>query len=1236
LTRPFDKHLDSDELDVLVSKRTDIGMSSEILSNEALAEANGHVKSCQVCSRRVQMHEAVLGEIIGTGMRRDVQEGGNCIANVEWYRLAAGLLPEVETRALIKHAAQCGHCGPLLRHAADTLSDATTATEEDLLATLGSARHEWKRNLASTLSGNSQGRSTYGEWKSWWRKLFIWPVPAFVVGAILLVAVASWLGFRAFRQPSAAQLLAQAYVEHRTIEMRFFDAQYAPMHVERGAGGSSIDKSQALLKAEALIGENLKKTPNDPLWLQAKAQADLLDGNYDSSITSLQRALEAWPDASGLQTDLASAYFQRGMSGNRPADYTLAIDLLGQVLQKQPDNKTALFNRAIVFERMFLFGQAVEDWERYLRLDPSGEWSKEASERLERLKLRRQTHDKASREPMLEPAQLLERVDPRDEATWGFVDSRLEEYDHLVIKVWLRRAFPTAPEPRPSTAAFEALRALRLIATISRVKHADRWLEQLLTTSALPEFPNAISALVSAVTASEEADYASALNKSHISRELFLEMNNFAGLSRANFEEVFALHFSSNAPDCANHAAELVINAQRAHFTWITAQAQIEQGICQNSEGDYGSAKTILASAIKNAQFFGYPITEMRAHTMGGLVAWSEGNGDDAWSALTTGLERCWAGYCPAMTMYSMYANMDNFAEDSRRWYLQVPLAKEALVVLGDDPDHLMRAVEHNRLAKAAMLSHLPNLAREEFATANRLLSSVPQTDVTKNYRAGIQVDLAKLAMEEGDSRAAFIYLTEVSPRIPKIADHYLLFDYYQTLGHLQLKLHELDKARESLQWAVAFAERQLSSLQSEHDRLAWRQLSGNTYRDLVEIELAGDSKRSALGIWEWYLGIPLRSQTDGQHDSSLPGGNIFSLNRTGRRAPRLPDLDVGTRILDSLRNSTFISFAILSGRTAVWISDDRGIFFTWLQEDANEVVPLARRFRRLCSQRDVDPVVLRAVSRQLYDSLLAPIDSHFSASRTLVFEGDSELVDIPIQALIDGRGSYLADSFSVTTIPGIYYLSHVRPTSHISANDPLLAVAVSTGKGGGAERLYPLSDVLEEATEVVGKFQNARLLTGHSLDEQNLTTEIRRAVVFHFAGHASTSWNTAGLILDTLPADAAGGVLDASRLLSLRPDRVQLAVLSACSTESGSQKGLEDPDSLALAFLDAGVPHVVASRWNVDSAITVTFMASFYDALLAGNSVPQSVRQAGTLIRNQRGANLPYYWAAFSSFGTS
>src|SRR6266567_2972047 len=162
------------------------------------------------------------------------------------------------------------------------------------------------------------------------------------VAGILLVV---WLGVRILHPPSAVQLLAQAYTERRTIEVRVPGAKYAPLRVERSNAGSNLDKSESLLKAEALISENLRKTPNDPIWLQAKARADLLDGNYDAAIKTLQRALEAQPESPQLLIDLGSAYFVRAKFADRAIDYGNAIESLGKALAKTPDDAVALFNR---------------------------------------------------------------------------------------------------------------------------------------------------------------------------------------------------------------------------------------------------------------------------------------------------------------------------------------------------------------------------------------------------------------------------------------------------------------------------------------------------------------------------------------------------------------------------------------------------------------------------------------------------------------------------------------------------------------------------------------------------------------------------------------------------------------------------------------------------------------------------------------------------------------------------
>jgi CHAT domain-containing protein len=95
---------------------------------------------------------------------------------------------------------------------------------------------------------------------------------------------------------------------------------------------------------------------------------------------------------------------------------------------------------------------------------------------------------------------------------------------------------------------------------------------------------------------------------------------------------------------------------------------------------------------------------------------------------------------------------------------------------------------------------------------------------------------------------------------------------------------------------------------------------------------------------------------------------------------------------------------------------------------------------------------------------------------------------------------------------------------------------------------------------------------------------------------------------------------------------RSRLAVLSACSTGVGRENGLLDTDNLVHSFLSAGVPSVIASHWNVDSASTGKLMSSFYEHLAKGESVAGSIHNArNEMLTNQ---SHPYYWAGFTLAG--
>jgi tetratricopeptide (TPR) repeat protein len=311
-----------------------------------------------------------------------VARGSECPGDSEWPLVAAGLKEREQTEALLRHAAGCDHCGPLLRQSVQDFSDDLTAEEETMLARLESSQAGWQERMAGELGENPRRRGLGA-----WLRAQLLPARDIrrwaYAGGLALLAAVGYRGLLLVQQPAINDLLATAYTEQRTLDLRIPGAAHGPVRLVRGsADRSRLDRPPALLEGEARIARELAKAPASPTWLQAMGRADVLDWNYEAAIGSLQRALGIQPDSPSLMIDLASAYFERGEANTRMTDYAAAVELLNGVLKTSPDDPVALFNRAVVYERMHLYDQAIQDWQRYLRVDPGSAWTVEAKKRL--------------------------------------------------------------------------------------------------------------------------------------------------------------------------------------------------------------------------------------------------------------------------------------------------------------------------------------------------------------------------------------------------------------------------------------------------------------------------------------------------------------------------------------------------------------------------------------------------------------------------------------------------------------------------------------------------------------------------------------------------------------------------------------------------------------------------------------------------------------------------------------
>ncbi len=1221
MTRPFDKHLDNDELDGLVSLHGAGVTGAERLLEQSLGEASRHVESCQDCSRKMEMHKYVQGEISRLGAPSKVPASDQCIGEAEWLNVAAGLLPETKTRELMKHAAQCGHCGPLLRNAADIFVDEVAPEEEAVLARLRSARPEWQRNMATKLRDRTQGRGRK-ESASWWQGLMLWPRHAVVVaGLAAALLVAGWLGSRILRPPSAEQLLAQAYTDHRTLEVRIPGAKYAPMRVERSTGASNLDKSPSLLKAEALIGENLKRNSNDPAWLQAKARADLLDGNYESAITSLQNALETQPDSPTLLTDLGSAFFMRAETAGSAIDYGNAIESLGKSLTKSPDDPIALFNRAIAAERMFLYTQAVGDWEHYLRVEPGGEWADDARKRLAALREKLKQHRLGTTVDLSNPAMLVNGV----AGQLPIARPQVEEYQDEAVRHWLRAAFP---EKSGDDKKFPDKRhALMVLATILKEKHSDSWLADLLAAPDSDANRKAVGLMSMAAEENFSGSSVSARMHAQAAQRLFLISGNLAGQMRAQFEELYAQSWLLKGKQCVGLAHQLEEALRGRNYVWLQIQLLLQEEVCLSMVADLDGAQRAVDSAITWGATFNYNTLYLRGVGLRAALEALKGNYTGSWKSSLLGLKLYWEGIYPGDRAEQFYGGLGDAAEKRQQWHLALALAREAHSAIGTGESAAFEAMLRYRIANDSAMAGLSEEAGQHIDDMDHWFRSLPDDDQTNSDRTFIQISLAKLESERNQDDRALEWLSAAHSNLAHLNNQQMFFDYYETLGESLSRKNMQHEAEKSILSAVFVSEVALNRLSSDRDRIQWTRSKAKAYRALARVQLSSDARR-ALETWEWYRTSDLRKPEPFRKASS-------NLNLAGLDSDSsLPMPNLVSERLPFLVDATRISYAEYEDGMAVWVYDNTGVDVRWISVPSGSLEPQIARFVEQCADPSSPIVPLQENARRLYDLLIAPLTSRVSAKRKLIIEPDGALSSLPWRALVGRDGRYFGDEHVITISSGLTSQSGVSQPTLSSQDRPL--IVASPAVGDSSWRLLPLLDAVREANLVSSNFAGPVLLTGTQAKLRTVLQSLPGSAVFHFAGHALASANRSGLVLSGEAGNGSGQLLTADRLKGLRLSQAKLAVLSACSTGPTQTNGFADPDGLVRAFLRAGFSQVVASRWNVDSSVTADFMGMFYQSLMAGKSMPEALQSASAIVRSNPATGHPYYWVAFEGFEQS
>jgi CHAT domain-containing protein/tetratricopeptide (TPR) repeat protein len=539
----------------------------------------------------------------------------------------------------------------------------------------------------------------------------------------------------------------------------------------------------------------------------------------------------------------------------------------------------------------------------------------------------------------------------------------------------------------------------------------------------------------------------------------------------------------------------------------------------------------------------------------------------------------------------------------------------------------LMERLKYTRginISKMNIAATLIKMHRDEEA-AQHLGELLPEFERLNdpNSRSNVLRLLAMIAERRGDlSGALDDALAAAAERTEQISDVYL---GRTQLGHLYRKLGKPAEARKWLTDAV-------DVIESMHGQAMGGQVHffydgrSDAYAEMAALEIDEGRIEEAFEHAERYRSRVLMEVLRG-----APGSGTLQPIAAREVASRLP------------REAVLVEWLVTADKTYAFVIAGGKVEVRAIDVTRDELAREAESFRTLLADRRPD---FRKTARALHGTLIAPIADLLAKRRSWILIPDGPLWNLPFQALLDSRGTYVAEQAAIVYAPSVaawMEMSGKPNATAVGTRRELLAFGnpttpAATGVEGSRGTLAPLP---EAETEVKGaaRFygaESAVYIRGEATEER-FKAEAPRYRVLHVAGHGilnDASPMHSYLLLAPGDGKTEDGYLEAGELMQMDLG-ADLVVLSACDTARGKYAAGEGIIGFSWALFAARCRTQVVSQWKIDSAATSVLMRSFHKNVRNDPTKAASALQK-TIVSMLKAKEYrhPFYWAGFVVLG--
>lgn len=1072
------------------------------------------------------------------------------------------------------------------------------------------------------------------------------PVAASLLLAVGLGVVARRAFFGNSEVDEGLAALRTSFRERRPVEVRIPDLPYAPAEPLRGpVKGEPLQ----LRLAASLLLKAVAERPN-AYSHRALGEYYLATREFDLAVEHLRAALALDAKDARAHGDLGAALLERGKilgeeagrGGESMRDFGESLDHLNKALELDPDRLEALFNRALLNERMGVIEAAKDDWRAYLARDPDSEWAKEASDNLKALDEQQRLTSADEGQALRDFMSAYERGDEQgcleilgrnytsagNSITNMLLDSHLDattrgggrvelEALEYIGRLASRRA---GDNSTADLVGFYRRASPRQRAALARARRQVKTGYERLMRG---EMSAALSELGQAKTAFDEAgdEYESAL------AEYLTGVCHLFRLDLVN----------------ADHALGRVLAfSEGRKYEWLRGQSLYRLAMQRQSESKYSEAvenarraeellervddvNSVIKVLIHLADEYEYlnDATQALSFLQRGLTLARKSNPkpSEVWGMHT------------AMGLNFNSLGLTAAALAHQKEALRIAKTQGGPVYVARS--HAYIGVTYGNLQRYdEALGHI-GLAQEE---GNKL----PDETGGQEIMANASLYAGEIYRRRGDHDRA---IESYDRAINFYAG--LKFPFFRYTAHRGRLLSLLARgndpsAEQELRTVLDIFEQYRGNLTEAGQRNTFFDVEQGVYDRVINLaharkkdsELAFDYSelsraRSLLAE------MRRRAQAGAGDERPVTGAAPLLLSEVRRRMPA---------------DAQILQYAVLDDKILAWLVTRTEVWTEEIPVDSRALEEKVGALLRAINDPDGGGETER-LTGELHDLLVARFESRLDPSKLLCVVPDKALHRVPFAALNSGKtGKHLFESYRLVTAPSstVFIECCERARSMAGSRDataPSAERLLSVGNPDFDRRAFPALDTLAsagaEAKGVAAFYSQPSLLLGGGAREKAVRDEITKSDVANFALHYVADERSdmqSGMALagrrDGAPRDD-DGFWQVFEIYQTEMPRTRLVVLSACQTGFERNYRGEGAVNLAHPFIAAGVPVVLASLWPVDSGSTARLMVSFHrHRTVERKPTLEALRLAQQELRGDERYRHPRHWAAFITIG--